>query len=398
MKLLKCIPFVLTQFVCVFAQTGVEAKKPDAKPETKSVVLFVRNDSADANLNSKVKFLESAISARISGLGFAVISHDLALRNLNAYLGDANAKYKPLAAQIKPVFEGATLDMKLFESASGLRVAEMLGADFILAVSLSSYGTEKKNFSGYGINTENVIHNLRSTYTLSENGLGSGVAGAAITSTRVVRNTKDLSLESTDIMNSLIDDTANQMAQVLRQQNSTSQIVAVKTAPAEITIEFKIDEFALPEVVKDSNDNYTFTTKFAQTTIPFVTAEIDGITQNLGATITLSKGIHTLKVNQKDIAPVERNIFVTGLAGQKLSLTLSLSDEARMRWKEDLAFLEKIKERAKASDDKRLLTEAEAKRIEGIAKMFEQSGFKMDYKVDAKEFPQINKTQSIFGQ
>ena len=59
-----------------------------------------------------------------------------------------------------------------------------------------------------------------------------------------------------------------------------------------------------------------------------------------------------------------------------------------------MAFVEEMKNRAKLSDDRRILTEAEAERIRGIARMFEQSGFK----VDAKALPEIRRTQSIFGQ
>ena len=66
----------------------------------------------------------------------------------------------------------------------------------------------------------------------------------------------------------------------------------------------------------------------------------------------------------------------------------------RAAFKADAEFVEEMKKRAMASDSALEISAAEAERIRGAAKMYEQSGFK----VDAKALPEINKTQSIFGQ
>ena len=58
-----------------------------------------------------------------------------------------------------------------------------------------------------------------------------------------------------------------------------------------------------------------------------------------------------------------------------------------------MAFIEAIKERAKASDNRRILTKAEAECLRGTARMLEQSG----YKIDIDKLPET-KVQSIFGQ
>ena len=101
-----------------------------------------------------------------------------------------------------------------------------------------------------------------------------------------------------------------------------------------------------------------------------------------------------MSFNQKDIEPIEKTInVIENPDGQKFYFSLSLSDSARIRLKDDMAFIQAIKERAKASDDRRILTEAEAERLRGCAKMLEQSG----YKIDIDHIPET-KVQSIFGQ
>ena len=82
---------------------------------------------------------------------------------------------------------------------------------------------------------------------------------------------------------------------------------------------------------------------------------------------------------------------MTGKKGQVIAFSLQLTDEARQRWKSDMSFIEKMKA-------KTMLSEAEAARIRGVAKMMEQSGIRYDFKVDAKEMPEVHETQSIFGQ
>jgi len=395
MKKIKALTIICIALLSsiAYAQNSEQSQTSDLK----KVAIFVRNDSGKTLLDDKAKSLEYAISSKLNNLGFGIVNHDLVLRNLNAYLDDPNAKHRTLAESIKRAkSEGTSLDAKLFEEASGAQISEMIGADYILNVSYSSLGTEKKTFDSYGIKTINTLYNLRSTYNLYEGGGSTGTAGGSVKASKTVRQTADLTVESDDVLDELIEETANQIGLLL--SNQKTQIVAKENNESQIDIIFAIEAMSMPEIIKDENDTYILGSNLIPATIPFVTASIDGIAQTLGGKIHLSKGIHRLKINQKDIAPVEMIINVTGKEGQTMNIALSLSDEARLRWKEDMAFVEAMKDRAKESDNRRMLTEAEVERIKGIAQMYQQSGYKIDFKVDAKEFPEINKTQSVFSQ
>ena len=183
------------------------------------------------------------------------------------------------------------------------------------------------------------------------------------------------------------------MAALLSAQNKGGQIAAAQKTQGELEILFEIRDLSMPEIVS-KDGKYVLGSNSIPVRIAYINAEIDGISRNIGEKIKLTKGLHTFRISQKDIEPLEKNINVTGDANQRIAFSLQLDDNARNRFKNDMAFIEQMKAKAQASDNARILTEAEADKIRGIAKMFEQSGFK----VDAKALPEINKTQSIFGQ
>mgnify|MGYP002541753321 CR=1 FL=1 len=364
-----------------------------AAPKTKKVAIFVRNDSGAQALDAKTKALEFSISSRINNAGFSVINQDLAIRSLNDYLGDPNAKYRTLAAAAKKNLETKEpLGSALFGQSSAARIGELIGADYILSVSISSFGSEKKIFGGYFVNTENVNFKLRSNYNLYTCSDG-GTAGNSVTAAKTIRRSENLSIDNSDIVDELLDSTAESMAALLSAQNKGGQIAAAQKTQGELEILFEIRDLSMPEIVS-KDGKYVLGSNSIPVRIAYVNAEIDGISRNIGEKIKLTKGLHTFRISQKDIEPLEKNINVTGDANQRIAFSLQLDDNARNRFKNDMAFIEQMKAKAQASDNARILTEAEADKIRGIAKMFEQSGFK----VDAKALPEINKTQSIFGQ
>lgn len=359
---------------------NVTSEKPEVKRKT--VAIFVRNDSNKSELDDAAKQLEFALSAELNNGGFSVINHDLVVRNLNDYLGNPNAKYRKEAKEAQK--DG--VELSLFERASGLRMCEFIGADYIISVSFQSLGESKKKFSGYGIKTTNIVRTLRSNYNIYEGGTGAGTAGGVITSEFRFRESNGLTMESDDVLNGLIADAASQMASKLHKQNKENQIIAKNESAGEVRIIFVIEAMSFPEIKKDENGEYIVTTNAIPATIPYVTAEIDGVAQTIGGTIKLSKGLHTFYINQKDIEPIEKNIFVSGKKEQVIMLSLSLTDEARKRWKDDMEFMEKMKDRARESEGRLELKKAEAERMRGFAEALRNSHLKIDMgsRVDVK--------------
>ena len=383
--------FFLTLALLASCAYSVAAENQNG--DSKKIVVFARNDSGKSALDSKMKVLEFEIAAHLGNMGYSVIDYDLVLRNLNDYLGNPNAKYKSLAQKLKDELEGKTsAGAKIFENSSGTNLSAIIGADCILAVSCTGFGMEEKKFEGYGISTDNAVYKLKCAYSLSGARDAAGVDGGVEEATFSVKNTPDISISSDFIPEELVGKAAEKIANSIKRKNS--DVPALKEVPVgEVLFSYKVEGLEFPEITVE-NGKYVLGKSVFDTSISSVNVEIDGIAHTAGEKIPLPRGIHTVKIEQSGIEPVERTIFATGKGDQKIEFSLRLSEKARLELKENMAFLEKMKAEARASSDKRILTEAEAEMIRGIATTFRQSGFK----VDAKNLPNIQKTQSIFGQ
>ncbi len=412
MRKLKLFFGVIALAFCATLAFGQSSKK--------SVAIFVKNDSKIAELSQEKKNLENILSSMINNEGFAVVSSDLVLRKMNDYLSDENAKYKNEAQKLAESLKGnKTLDMKLFENASGLRIAEFMGADYVLVVSISNLGMKKANFSGYGISTKNTTYTLRCNYNLYESGMGFGAAGKNVKSQRTVRQSESIDIAyDTDMLAAMFEDCSEQMAAALAQQNKDNAIIAKQDSKAEIYIEVKVTAMRFPRVFNDEGE-FTIEESEVPLTLMTINADIDGVNHTLGqGKITLSKGIHYLKISHKDIEPIEKTINVTGEAGQKIVFEAALTDEAKARYKEDMDWMQKTIEKyrqmqrreaeanvalqikqgkAEAEIAKirmmteaeatkiKIMSEAEAAKLRGIAEMYKNSGYRVDQRSNVNQ-------------
>ncbi|OQB88689.1 MAG: PEGA domain protein [Verrucomicrobia bacterium ADurb.Bin122] len=121
-----------------------------------------------------------------------------------------------------------------------------------------------------------------------------------------------------------------------------------------------------------------------------VVVEVDGVAVGTApGEISLKPGFSKLRLTREGFKPWERTI--NAVNGQTLTVALEMSAEGYARWQESTAFINTLKNNAK-------LTDAEAQKLRGQAKMFEQSGYKMDVTVKTDKALQINNTtNSIFG-
>jgi len=112
------------------------------------------------------------------------------------------------SAHVAATPDTTALDEALNNNTSALRLAQNLGADFILIPAITSYGTEKKAYNGNGISTVNVTHTLRVSYKIVEAGMGGAMRGGMVAATKTIRKTEGLETKNSDLINSLLDDAA----------------------------------------------------------------------------------------------------------------------------------------------------------------------------------------------
>lgn len=139
--------------------------------------LFVTN-RAGPEFDPKLKVVEDFLGAKLSGMGLGLITRDLIIGSVADY--DAET--------VSAVRDPARLEAQLRDATSAKRLAENMGADYILMASITSFGERKKAVAAYGVDYTNYIYTLRLTYRLID-GAGVSLLGDTVKSTQTEQNT-----------------------------------------------------------------------------------------------------------------------------------------------------------------------------------------------------------------
>lgn len=339
----------------------------DTPREGQRKIAIIVQNRGSAGLNDKVPVLEDLVASRVAGKGFTVISRDDVTRSLKNYSDGKN-----------PNGELTALDRILEDNSSALRLAQNLGADYLLVPSIVSLGTEKKTYNGNGINTLNVTHKLRVSYKIAEANEGGAVRGGAFTSEKTLRQTAELQVDSSDVINELLDDAAGQLAEAIVQNARSLPVQVAKAALVSFKVACTMTDprqqpIAISAIGITADNRVVLTNQPVAVQALDVTVELDGVA--LGSapgTLQGRPGLHKIRLSREGFDTWERTINIYD--GQNLRVALQMSNAGYARWADTTAFLATL-------DAARKLTDAEVKRIEGIAEFFKNS----HYRVDTKE-------------
>jgi len=317
--------------------------------------IFVEN-SAGSVLADKVGYFEALLAARLTSNGFSIISRDTAISALSS---------------VSPGGPPTPADQILSSQSSALRLAQNLGADYILVVTLVSYGTDTRAFQGYGINTLNRITTLRATYSLCDAAHGGTLAGDVVTVSDTTPQTANFSENNGDLLNGLLDQASTDIATSFLQK-VTPATLPTAAAPSQVpfSVICSMGDIVLPDVLAAPNNQYIIQ-PLAYTVEPLdVTVEVNGLA--LGSApgnFTGPSGISKLRLSRQGFKTQEMTVNLS--AGFNLRVALQMDDDGYARWQQSVAFLQGLKSDAK-------ITDADAERVRGIAQMFRQSGLRLD--------------------
>ncbi len=357
-----------------------------AQAPKKTVAILVRNDSAKyvKFLDANKKNLENYLAADINNSGFGVISMDLVLRNLNSYLNDDNAKYRNVAETLKrDISTNKKFDQELFENISGINLAEMVGADYILVASIASVSEKRITSNLYGVKTVNNIFTMRCNYNLCESGMGVGTSGKSVKSEKLIRNTENMNVEvDEEFFNELMQDCATQMAQALAGDLNNKKIIAKIGNNFDVYISVKVTAMRFPQVFQEDDGSYAIEESMVPLELMTINAEIDGIshTINTNTPIKLKRGPHHLRISHKDLEPIDVAINVTGIASQdRHTYEGILTAAAKERLKKDMEWMQATVEKYKDSANKDKIREIELERRRTLAR---SESADVDIKID----------------
>ena len=329
--------------------------------------IFVVNH-ANKSFDDKLATLEDFVTGPITEKGYSLVSREIATEAVSNF-----KKNNP----------ETSLDDAFSKSTSAARLAQMLNANYLMLVSISSFGSKENKTGIGGSEVSQTIYTLRATYKVTDS-QGASLASAAVSVNDSTMSTTGAETIDSDVINRLLEKAAAEIAAKV----PTPPAVVVNKNLAEFSIICSITDaggqvLSLPDI-RITADRMVVIEKTPVPVMANATVELDGAA--IGSTPDAFRalpGLHKIKLTHAQCEPWEKTILIS--PGQKLKVVLQMTASAYQRWKDQTVFL-------KDMENGRKLTDAEVERIKGLAQMLKQSGTKVDIKVDTKEGIKVYKS------
>lgn len=339
--------------------------------------IFISNRAGE-QFDEKMMELEDLVTARITDKGMQVLSREV--------IADAMRSFDPTVASAPR--QADSLDAKLTEQSSALRLAQGLGADYLLVASVASVGSKERAVNAYGVNTVTRETTMRVTYKILDGNTGGSLTADAIKVTASTRQSENVAETNDDVFNDLLDQASVQLADSLGNRIAQRRIAPVSAQGSLVNFTINVDagDLFVPDVRIDDDHTIRIGESKLSVSPLQVTVEIDGVAVGTApGTLQIRPGFSKIRLSRDGYRPWERTI--NAVNGQSLTVAMEMTDATIARWKDATAFMNDLKNGAK-------LTDAQVKVLEGRAQMLRQSGFR----VDTHDAPQIRVTNnSIFG-
>lgn len=358
---------------CTLSFTAPLHAQAPAAPAAKTTykVAIVTTNRAGTVGDTELGALEDYVTGKVTNLGVQVISAETMLNAVG---------------NLEPGAQKAKLDQEMSQSTSAIRLAQALGADYLMQVTLTGFEDNKRKVDAYGVQNTTEERAARVTYKILDGNTGASLASDTVRVAQAFQQTAESSHDRSNVLNPLLEEAAGKIATVLQRAIARGQITPPAASAAAVTVEFttEIADLYVPDVRLGAENTLQISESKFKVSALSATIEVDGLAVGTApGKLTVKPGLHKVRIVRDGYEPWERNVNFT--AGQKLAVTLKMTDAAYARWKDATAFMNNLKNGAK-------LTDAEVKKLEGEAKMLEQSGFK----VNTKDAPSIV-NKSIFG-
>ena len=304
---------ILVGMVCCGCFSNLVAAENPSNDVLRAAI-FVQN-RAGKDTADKVGVLNDMISTRLTARGFSIIDqNEVAFRfqetkteHKTEAANDLSSALKTALLELIQKKETKTTVESTITDASALRIAQMLGADYLVFATINSVGSERKEFKGYGIENTVIVQTLRVALKVSDGGQGGSLYGDMVTVSETTPENEFLKIRSDDTLNKLLDNAAVQVANNIESKTeSIRQAKPVALAGAEITINSNIEGSSIA-----------------------LDGAVIGVLPNK---FTVPAGLHQMSVTKEFCKPWERTVNLFN--GQTLSVTLELSDEGIKRYKD----------------------------------------------------------------
>ena len=346
-----------------------------------TAAIFVKN-RADGVPDSKVSVLEDLVTGHLTDKGFRIISREDMLNSVAAFAGAG-------ANQGDPNLAGANLDKLLSNNSSAVRLAQNMGANYILIAAIDTYATDTNQYDEGDIHTLIAETKMSLSYKLLDANNGGSVSAGVVDASDKERVQPGQKITK-DFVDELLSEASVKLSRVLSDKAAAGRVAAaapLATGQAQFTVVVTMADLTVPITTRNGFGDFVVATN-ATVEIP-ATVEVDGVAA--GTTpgpLQALPGIHKVRISAAGFRDWNYTSFIHD--GQQLNVALQLNEEGYSRWGASAAFLQGLK-------DKATLTSAEADKIQGIAQMYRQSGFKVDIKKNIDIKSNMNRNIDISG-
>lgn len=286
---------------------AVLAPPPPPPPaKTPVMAIFVKNHTKTAGMDDQVDGIRDRLAAEVSGMDFVVMD--------SAEIGAAFNRYKITTAE-----ERAGLIAGLFTGGSVTRVAQMLGADYILTASIIGASQMNRTAGDRAV----TIYTLRMATKVLDATTGGSVYGKNWTNKQPVPqgNGDDAMGHYDDLIDMWVQDTGAELAAARPRWRAP---IANTAAMVPFTVTTTIDATIAP--LAATVDASKAVQEELRVVAGGITVEVDGAAVgSSGGTFYALPGLHQLRVSRQWMTPWVGTVNI--MSGAVFNVALELSDE-----------------------------------------------------------------------
>ena len=289
-------------------------RPPPPAPHNPKIAIFVKNQTRVPGMDDEVDGVRDRISAELAGAGLIVLD--------KAEIADGFNRFKVTTAE-----ERSGLVEGIFTGGSTVRVAQMLGCDYIMLVSIIGASHTARTAGDKPV----TIFTLRMSTKVNEAAEGSSVYGANWSNKLPVPGQYTAGADGMNYYNDLIDQWSTATGQEIAQKMPTWR----RAAPADATlVEFSVSS-TVDELIQGLESGVRAPNELLdemRRLVGGVTVELDGATVGSSpGTFKASPGLHQLRVTRQWMQPWQQTVNIQ--AGATFRVALELSDAGMQRYR-----------------------------------------------------------------
>lgn len=292
---------------------------PRPQPHNPKIAIFVKNQTKTPGMDDEVDGVRDRISAELAGAGLIVLD--------KAEIADGFNRFKVTTAE-----ERAGLIEGIFTGGSTVRVAQMLGCDYVMLVSIVGASHTSRAAGDKPV----TIFTLRMTSKVNEAAQGSSVYGSNWSNKLPVPGQYTQGGDELNYYNDLIDQWAKATGEEIAAKVQTWR----RAEPADATlVEFSVSS-TVDELIQGLESGVRAPNELLdemRRLVGGVTVELDGATvgSSPGA-FKASPGLHQLRITRQWMRPWQQTVNIQ--PGATFRVALELSDAGLQRYQSQEGF------------------------------------------------------------